>query len=102
VLYSAEGIDRSPCGTGTSAEMAYRCAKGLQKLNEEFVSESIIGSKFYGAAVASTQAGPFPAIIPSIRGSAYISGVQQFVLDPRDPWPTGFYMGESSRWGAEF
>lgn len=101
VLYSAEGIDRSPCGTGTSAEMAYRHARGLQKVGEEFVSESIIGSLFYGELVEETRVGPYPAVIPTIRGSAYITGLQQFVLDPRDPWPRGFYLGARSRWGTE-
>jgi proline racemase len=102
VLYSVEAIDRSPCGTGTSAEMAYRYSKGMQKLNEEFVSESIIGSLFYGNLVEETKVGPYTAVVPTIRGSAYVSGIQQFVLDPRDPWPHGFFMGESSQWGAEF
>ena len=102
VLYSAEAIDRSPCGTGTSAEMAARFAKGQLKLGEEMVSESIIGSLFYGSLIETTQVGPYPAVVPTIRGSAYISGFQQIVLDPRDPFPKGFYLGESSRWGAEF
>lgn len=102
VLYSAEAIDRSPCGTGTSAEMACRYSKGLQKLNDEFVSESIIGSLFYGRLIEETKVGPYMAVIPTIRGTAYISGIQQFVLDPRDPWPSGFYLGESSKWGTGF
>ncbi len=102
VLYSAEAIDRSPCGTGTSAEMAARFSKGLQRIGEEMVSESIIGSRFYGSLVEQTQVGPFPAVIPTIRGSAYISGIHQVVLDERDPFPEGFYLGESSKWGAEF
>jgi proline racemase len=101
VLYSAEGIDRSPCGTGTSAEMAYRYERGLLGLNEEFVSESIIGSLFYGKLVEETRVGPYRAVVPTIRGSAYITGLQQFVLDPRDPWPEGFYLGAHSRWGTE-
>jgi proline racemase len=101
VLYSAEGIDRSPCGTGTSAEMAYRHVRGLQKVGEEFVSESIIGSLFYGKLVAETMVGPYPAVVPTIRGSAYITGLQQFVLDPRDPWQKGFYLGPRSPWGTE-
>jgi proline racemase len=101
VLYSAEGIDRSPCGTGTSAEMAYRYEKGLLKLGEEFVSESIIGSLFYGRLVEETKVGPYRAVVPTIRGSAYITGLQQFVLDPRDPWPEGFTIGAHSRWGTE-
>jgi len=102
VFFSAEAIDRSPCGTGTSAEIALRCARGELELNQEFVSESIIGSLFYGKAVEETQVGPFPAVVPTIRGSAYITGLQQFVLDPRDPWPKGFYLGPRSKWGTDF
>jgi proline racemase len=102
VFFSAEGIDRSPCGTGTSAEVAMRYAKGELKLNQEFVSESIIGSMFSGMAVEETRVGEFPAIVPKIRGSAYITGIQQFVLDPRDPWPKGFYLGPRSKWGTDF
>lgn len=101
VLYSAEGIDRSPCGTGTSAEMAVRYARGQQKLGEEFISESIIGSVFFGKLLEETRVGSYTAVVPSIRGSAYITGLQQFVLDPRDPWPNGFFVGAESRWGTE-
>jgi proline racemase len=81
--------------------MAYRFARGLQKLGEEFVSESIIGSIFYGKLIEETRVGPYPAVIPTIRGSAYVTGLQQFVLDPRDPWPNGFYLGARGRWGTE-
>jgi proline racemase len=102
VLYSAEAIDRSPCGTGTSAEMAARHAKGLLALDQPFVSESIIGSLFHGRLVDTATAGAYPAVVPTIRGSAYISGINQLVLDPRDPFPNGFYLGPSSKWGAEF
>jgi len=102
VLYSAEAIDRSPCGTGTSAEMAARFAKGQQRIGEEMVSESIIGSLFHGNLVEETTVGPFPAVVPTIRGSAYVSGIHQVVLDDRDPFPEGFYLGESSKWGAQF
>lgn len=102
VFLSAEGIDRSPCGTGTSAEMAMRYAKGLQKLNEEFVSESVIGSKFYGNLVEETKVGDLVAVVPTIRGSAYITGFQNFILDENDPFQTGFYVGKGSHFGAEF
>jgi proline racemase len=102
VLYSAEAIDRSPCGTGTSAEMAARYGRGLQQLGEELVSESIIGSRFTGRLVETSQVGPFTAVVPTIRGRAYISGTNQLVLDPRDPFPRGFYLGQSGRWGADF
>ena len=102
VLYSAEAIDRSPCGTGTSAEMACRHAKGILGLGQEFISESIIGSIFHGRLLETTQVGPYPAVVPTIRGSAYVSGINQLVLDPRDPFAHGFYVGKSSKWGAEF
>jgi proline racemase len=61
----------------------------------------IIGSLFYGKLIEETTVGPYPAVVPTIRGSAYITGLQQFVLDPRDPWPGGFYLGARSRWGTE-
>jgi len=102
VFCGAEAIDRSPCGTGTCAEMALYHARGELGFNEEFVSESIVGSLFYGKLVEEAKVGPYPAVIPTIRGSAYITGIQQFVLDPRDPWPRGFYLGPKSKWGAEF
>jgi proline racemase len=102
VFFGTDAIDRSPCGTGTSAEVAMRYAKGELKLNEPFVTESIIGSVFTGRAVEETKAGPFPAIIPAITGSAYITGLQQFVLDPRDPYPRGFFLGQRSKWGSDF
>jgi proline racemase len=98
VIYGAEGVDRSPCGTGTSAEVAMRYAKGELSLGEEFVSESIIGSLFHARAVEETQVAGLPAIVPEVRGSAYITGIQQFVLDPDDPWPQGFYVGPKSEW----
>jgi proline racemase len=112
VFFGTDAIDRSPCGTGTSAEVAMRYAKGELKLNQPFVTESIIGSVFTGSAVAETKvgtpsralsgAGPFPAIVPAITGSAYITGLQQFVLDPRDPYPRGFFLGQRSKWGSDF
>ena len=102
VFFSMEGLDRSPCGTGTSAEMAMHFARGELKLNEEFVAQSIIGSKFYGKLVAETKVADHPAVIPVIRGSAYVMGIQQFVLDPRDPWPRGFSVGPEEQWGPEF
>jgi len=102
VFFGTEGIDRSPCGTGTSAEMAMRYAKGELGLDEEFVAESIIGSRFYGKVVEETTVGSYPAVIPTIRGTAYIMGIHQFVLDPRDPWPRGFYVGPEGKWGADF
>ena len=95
--------DRSPCGTGTCAKMAVLHAKGELGLEEEFVHESIIGTLFYGRLIEETQVGPYPAVVPTVTGSAYIMGIQQFVLDPRDPFPAGFYLGKKRKiWGAEF
>ena len=91
------GIDRSPCGTGTSAKMATLFAKGELGLHEEFVHESIIGSLFYGELVEETRVGDYSAVIPTIRGSAHIMGIHQFVLDPRDPFPAGFLLGRQEK-----
>lgn len=98
VVYGAEGVDRSPCGTGTSAEVAARVARGDLALNHDFVSESILGTLFFGRAVEETVLGGIPAIVPTVRGSAYITGIQQFVLHPNDPWPAGFVVGPRSEW----
>lgn len=97
VVVPPTGMDRSPCGTGTSAKMATLYAKGKLGLNEEFVHESIIGSLYYGELIEKTQVGEFPAVVPTIRGSAYIMGIHQFVLDPRDPWPAGFVLGKKEK-----
>ena len=96
-------IDRSPCGTGTCAKMAVLHAIGDLGLEEEFVHESIIGTLFYGRLIAETKVGSYSAVVPTVTGSAYITGIQQFTLDPRDPFPAGFYLGKKRRiWGAEF
>jgi len=94
--------DRSPCGTGTCAKMAQLYAKGELGPGEEFVHESVIGTLFRGQIVAEAQVGPYPGIVPVITGNAYITGFQQMVVDPRDPFPAGFYMGkESELWGVD-
>ena len=90
-------VDRSPCGTGTSAKMAALYAKRKLGLNEEFVHESIIGSLFYGRLIEETKVGEYTAVVPTIRGSAYITGIHQFVLDPKDPFPAGFLLGKQEK-----
>jgi proline racemase len=103
VVVPPGGIDRSPCGTGTSAKMATLYAKGELRLNEEFVHESIIGSLFFGRLIQETKVGNYGAVIPTIRGSAHIMGFHQFVLDPRDPFPAGFLVGRKEKlYGVEF
>ena len=86
------GIDRSPCGTGTSARMAARWAKGELKLNVTFVTESVLGSIFYGKLVKETKVDNFKAAIPEITGRAYITGIHQFVIDDDDPFKYGFLL----------
>ena len=90
VFYGDKAIDRSPCGTGTSARMAQWHAKGWLKLGEAFVHESIIGSKFTGRIEAETQLAGRPAIIPSIEGWAVIHGFNHILLDDVDPYVHGF------------
>jgi proline racemase len=83
-------LDRSPCGTGTSARMAQLHARGALAIGEEFVNESVIGSRFSGRAVAETTVGGLPAIVPEITGRAWITGMGQYLLDAEDPFPAGF------------
>lgn len=92
VFFADSGIDRSPCGTGTSAKVATLYAKGELKLNEEFVHESIIGSIFVARAVEEAKVGPYEAIVPEVTGSAYVTGMSQFVIDPEDPHRNGFLL----------
>ncbi len=83
-------FDRSPCGTGTSAQMAGRHARGLLGLDQPFVNESMLGTRFTGRLVAVTDVGGIPAVVPRITGRAWITGFSQHLLDPGDPFPAGF------------
>ena len=86
-------LDRSPCGTGTSARMAQLFERGELALHQDFVHESITRSRFTGRLVEQVQLTPeIMAVIPTIEGRAWITGFQQFVLDPEDPFPTGFVL----------
>jgi len=93
VILGDHMVDRSPCGTGTSAETALRHARGDLRVGESFVTESIIGTRFRGELVEETRVGDFPAVIPRITGSAHLTGFHRFVLDPDDPFPRGFRLG---------
>ncbi len=90
VFYGDKAIDRSPCGTGTSARMAQWAAKGRLKPGDAFVHESIIGSLFKGRVEAATSIGNKPAIIPSIAGWARMTGYNTIFIDDRDPYAHGF------------
>lgn len=97
VVVPPGGMDRSPCGTGTSAKMATLYAKGKLGLNEEFIHESIIGSLFYAKLIKETKVGEYEAVVPVIRGSAHITGISQFMVDPDDPFPAGFQLGRTEK-----
>ncbi|RMD64846.1 MAG: 4-hydroxyproline epimerase [Alphaproteobacteria bacterium] len=90
VFYGMKAIDRSPCGTGTSARMAQLVAKGRLKIGDEFVHESIIGSLFRGRVEAATEVGGHAAIVPSIEGWARITGFNTIFIHDRDPYAHGF------------
>lgn len=91
VFYGDKAIDRSPCGTGTSARLAQLHAKGKLKVNEEYIHESFIGSKFIGKVVSETSIGNIPAIVPSIQGWAKVYGYNTIIIDDEDdPYAFGF------------
>ncbi|PWJ43753.1 4-hydroxyproline epimerase [Sediminitomix flava] len=90
VFYGDKAIDRSPCGTGTSARMAQWYTQGKLSPNEEFVHESIIGSKFIGRIEEETILAGRKAIVPSIEGWARVTGYNNIILDTDDPYVEGF------------
>ncbi len=90
VFYGDKAIDRSPCGTGTSARMAQWFAKGKLKQGDTFIHESIIGSIFKGKVESTTQVGRYQGLIPSIEGSARVTGYNKLILDQEDPYVKGF------------
>jgi proline racemase len=86
-------LDRSPCGTGTSARMAQLHARGELGLDEDFVHASVLGTRFTGRLIGTTRVGRFDAVIPTVRGRAWITGLASYLLDPDDPFPAGFLFG---------
>ncbi|WAW14250.1 proline racemase [Peptostreptococcus equinus] len=92
VVFGQGQVDRSPCGTGTSAKLATLHAKGEFKEGDKFYYESILGTIFEGEIVGKAKVGEFDAIIPQISGSAYITGFNHFVIDETDPVKHGFIL----------
>jgi proline racemase len=90
-------IDRSPCGTGTCAMMAVLHAKGELPLHRDFRHEGILGTIFTGRLIEETRVGPYPAVVPTITGTAWITGWATYGVDPDDPFPEGFTVGDI--WG---
>jgi proline racemase len=87
-------IDRSPCGTGTSARMAALHARGRLAIGEDFRHEGILGTVFTGRLLEETSVADRAAVIPQISGQAWITGVAEYVVDPTDPFPDGFTVGD--------
>lgn len=88
-------IDRSPTGTGCSARMAVLHARGQLRVGDSFIGRSIIGSRFDCRVEAETTVAGRPAIVPSISGRAWITGIRQEMLDPADPWPEGYKISDT-------
>lgn len=89
VVTRSGGIDRSPCGAGTGAMLAYLLSKGRLRVGEEHVMESFAGGRFSGRVLDRTRVGPHDAVVPEIRGTAFVTGMHQFILDRDDPLVEG-------------
>jgi trans-L-3-hydroxyproline dehydratase len=98
VVVSPGRLDRSATGTGLSARMAALHARGLMRAGDAMTHASAIGSTFDGRIMAETEVGGRPAIVPAIRGSAWITGSMQLLVDPTDPYPEGYVLSDT--WGA--
>ncbi len=88
-------IDRSPCGTGCSARLAVMAARGEIAEGEAYIGRSIIGGRFDCTIAGTTRVGDRPAIIPTIKGRAWITGMHQIMRDPDDPWPDGYRLSDT-------
>ncbi|MCO6055560.1 proline racemase family protein [Pseudomonas sp. MOB-449] len=95
VIVSPGRCDRSPCGTGSSARLASLYAKGQIKEGELLVHESITGSRFDCSVVGTTKVGKYDAVIPSIGGQAWVTGLYQMGIDPTDPYQNGFTLSDT-------
>lgn len=92
VVFGNGQVDRSPCGTGSSAKVATLYRKGRLGLGEEFIYESITGSLFRAKVCRETKVGSFDAVIPQVTGSAYITSIHEIIIDPDDPLKYGFQL----------
>lgn len=92
VIIPPGAIDRSPCGTGTSAKLSVLAAKGLIQKGEEFIHQSIIGSQFKCKYIDDAEVAGIPAVIPEVTGKAWVTGIHTFILEPDDVFQTGFQL----------
>jgi proline racemase len=95
VVVSPGRLDRSPCGTGTCARLAVMHAKGMIAAGETFIHESVIGSRFESRVEAEARVAERPAVVVSVAGQAWITGLSQLGLDPDDPWPHGYTLSDT-------
>lgn len=95
VVVSPGRLDRSPCGTGTSARLALMHAKGQIAEGEKLTHESVLGTEFIGRVRGTTEIAGIPAILPTITGTAWLTAFHQYVLDPSDPFPTGYRLNDT-------
>ncbi len=102
VVIKPAKLDRSPCGTGSSARMAVLHARGELSVDEPLITRSIIGSRFHCRIIEETQLAGQPAIIPELSGRAWITGIHQHFVDPDDPWPLGYRLADTwPNWRGE-
>lgn len=87
-------LDRSPCGTGTCAKMATLFSRGVLGLNQDFLHEGILGTIFTGRLLRETRVGPYAAVVPTISGRAWVTGKAEYELEPSDPFPEGYTVGD--------
>ena len=92
VVYGESHMDRSPCGTGTTAKMTLLHHRGQLAVGEAYRNTSPLGTVFEGRILRTVDIGPFTGIVAQVRGNAQVTGLHQFVLDPRDPFPHGFLL----------
>jgi len=92
VVYGDHHVDRSPCGTGTSAKMALLHARGQMALGDVLINEGLLGSTFEGRIIEETRVGTYSAIVPEIRGTAHLTGLHRFVVQDDDPFRMGFLL----------
>jgi proline racemase len=95
VVIAPGRLDRSATGTGLSARMAALHAKGSMRVGDAMTHASVLGTTFDGRIVAEATVGDTPAIVPAIRGSAWITGITQVFVDPADPFPEGYLLSDT-------
>jgi trans-L-3-hydroxyproline dehydratase len=91
-VFAVGEVDRSPPGTGVSGRLALHYARGEIGVGEVITVESILGTTFSGEVVEETRFGPYPAVVPRVRGTAFIVGRNELVIDPSDPLRDGFLL----------